>query len=168
MAYGPLNQYLQQVRVISSFVHSMSVMRLIFIQVERAIQECDGAYLAVSTDVHVIEVYNNIIDACSVSVTENSHILCVCLNILVWRGRPSPDYEYPWVLLQMSSRPTCMLSVSLQELVSFRHPHVQNPRLQDDYESKCQMYLESPYDEMVAAHIGYNTLYVNNNMCLQI
>ena len=42
----------------------------------------------------------------------------------------------------------------LQELVSFRHPHVQNPRLQDDYENKCQMYLESPYDEMVAAHIG--------------
>ena len=46
-----------------------------------------------------------------------------------------------------------------QELVSFRHPHVRNPRLQDDYEGKCQMYLESPYDEMVAAHIGYNIIH---------
>jgi hypothetical protein len=46
------------------------------------------------------------------------------------------------------------INFCMQELVSFRHPHVRNPRLQDDYESKCQMYLESPYDEMVAAHIG--------------
>ncbi|XP_064393757.1 PCI domain-containing protein 2-like isoform X2 [Halichondria panicea] len=41
----------------------------------------------------------------------------------------------------------------LAELVSFRHPHVQNPRLQDDFENKCQAYLEPPFDEMVAAHI---------------
>ena len=51
----------------------------------------------------------------------------------------------------------------MQELVSFRHPHVQNPRLQDDYENMCQMYLETPYDEMVAAHIGYT----NYNICSQ-
>lgn len=44
--------------------------------------------------------------------------------------------------------------VLIQELVSFRHPHVRNSRLQEDYERQCQMYLESPYDEMVAAHIG--------------
>lgn len=66
------------------------------------------------------------------------------------------------------------------ELLSFKHPHVANPRLQvscrlhrccEDYcvlgcgligvcafqlanpEEKCQQLLEPPYDEMVAAHL---------------
>ncbi|CAI8028612.1 PCI domain-containing protein 2 [Geodia barretti] len=43
---------------------------------------------------------------------------------------------------------------TLAELVSFRHPHVHSSKLQSpDFESQCQAYLESPYDEMVAAHI---------------
>ncbi|XP_039570028.1 PCI domain-containing protein 2 isoform X2 [Passer montanus] len=40
------------------------------------------------------------------------------------------------------------------ELVSFKHPHVANPRLQlPSPEEKCQQVLESPYDEMFAAHL---------------
>ncbi|MEE6470632.1 hypothetical protein FKM82_009016 [Ascaphus truei] len=40
------------------------------------------------------------------------------------------------------------------ELVSFRHPHVANPRLQlPAPEEKCQQVLEPPYDEMFAAHL---------------
>ncbi|XP_035249167.1 PCI domain-containing protein 2 [Anguilla rostrata] len=40
------------------------------------------------------------------------------------------------------------------ELMSFRHPHVANPRLQlSSPEEKCQQVLEPPYDEMVAAHL---------------
>ena len=45
--------------------------------------------------------------------------------------------------------------ICIQELVSFQRPHVQNLRLQDEFENKCQMYLEPPYDEMIAARIGY-------------
>ena len=42
----------------------------------------------------------------------------------------------------------------LAELVSFRHPNVHSPKLQtSDFEVQCQQYLESPYDEMIAAHI---------------
>ncbi|OXB63957.1 UNVERIFIED_CONTAM: hypothetical protein H355_014927 [Colinus virginianus] len=40
------------------------------------------------------------------------------------------------------------------ELVSFKHPHVANPRLQlPSPEEKCQQVLEPPYDEMFAAHL---------------
>ncbi|NP_001187326.1 PCI domain-containing protein 2 [Ictalurus punctatus] len=40
------------------------------------------------------------------------------------------------------------------ELLSFKHPHVANPRLQlSNPEDKCQHVLEPPYDEMVAAHL---------------
>ncbi|KAM6892575.1 LOW QUALITY PROTEIN: PCI domain-containing protein 2 [Xenentodon cancila] len=40
------------------------------------------------------------------------------------------------------------------ELLSFKHPHVANPRLQlVSPEEKCQQVLEPPYDEMVAAHL---------------
>ncbi|KAK0149613.1 PCI domain-containing protein 2 [Merluccius polli] len=40
------------------------------------------------------------------------------------------------------------------ELLSFKHPHVANPRLQlANPEDKCQQVLEPPYDEMVAAHL---------------
>ncbi|KAG8137537.1 hypothetical protein E2320_004771 [Naja naja] len=40
------------------------------------------------------------------------------------------------------------------ELVSFKHPHVANPRLQlSSPEEKCQQVLEPPYDEMFAAHL---------------
>ena len=86
---------------------------LMTLQVERAIQECDGAFLAVSRHgPSRIHLYSDLI------------FPCTCIH-------------------------------TMQELVSFRHPHVQNPRLQEDYENKCGMYLESPYDEMVAAHIGY-------------
>uniref|UniRef100_A0A3Q3IGY8 PCI domain-containing protein 2 n=1 Tax=Monopterus albus TaxID=43700 RepID=A0A3Q3IGY8_MONAL len=42
------------------------------------------------------------------------------------------------------------------ELLSFKHPHVANPRLQlASPEEKCQQLLEPPYDEMVAAHLRY-------------
>nr|XP_048711803.1 PCI domain-containing protein 2 isoform X9 [Caretta caretta] len=41
------------------------------------------------------------------------------------------------------------------ELVSFKHPHVANPRLQlPSPEDKCQQVLEPPYDEMFAAHLS--------------
>lgn len=40
------------------------------------------------------------------------------------------------------------------ELLSFKHPHVANPRLQlQSPEEKCQQVLEPPYDEMTAAHL---------------
>ncbi|KAM4701427.1 PCI domain-containing protein 2 [Discoglossus pictus] len=40
------------------------------------------------------------------------------------------------------------------DLVSFRHPHVANARLQlSAPEEKCQQVLEPPYDEMFAAHL---------------
>ncbi|NP_001007382.1 PCI domain-containing protein 2 [Danio rerio] len=40
------------------------------------------------------------------------------------------------------------------EMMSFKHPHVANPRLQlSSPEEKCQQLLEPPYDEMVAAHL---------------
>ncbi|XP_056320185.1 PCI domain-containing protein 2 [Danio aesculapii] len=40
------------------------------------------------------------------------------------------------------------------EMLSFKHPHVANPRLQlPSPEEKCQQLLEPPYDEMVAAHL---------------
>ncbi|NXY47744.1 PCID2 protein, partial [Ceuthmochares aereus] len=40
------------------------------------------------------------------------------------------------------------------ELVSFKHPHVANPRLQlSSPEEKCEQLLEPPYDEMLAAHL---------------
>uniref|UniRef100_A0A8C4RKT8 PCI domain-containing protein 2 n=1 Tax=Erpetoichthys calabaricus TaxID=27687 RepID=A0A8C4RKT8_ERPCA len=40
------------------------------------------------------------------------------------------------------------------ELLSFKHPHVANPRLQlANPEEKCQQVLEPPHDEMVAAHL---------------
>ncbi|CAJ0952621.1 unnamed protein product [Ranitomeya imitator] len=40
------------------------------------------------------------------------------------------------------------------ELVSFRHAHIANPRLQlSAPEDKCQQMLEPPYDEMFAAHL---------------
>ncbi|XP_045833974.1 PCI domain-containing protein 2 isoform X4 [Meles meles] len=43
---------------------------------------------------------------------------------------------------------------SCAELVSFKHPHVANPRLQTaSPEEKCQQVLEPPYDEMFAAHL---------------
>ncbi|ELK26000.1 PCI domain-containing protein 2 [Myotis davidii] len=43
---------------------------------------------------------------------------------------------------------------SFAELVSFKHPHVANPRLQlASPEEKCQQVLEPPYDEMFAAHL---------------
>ncbi|XP_063809191.1 PCI domain-containing protein 2 isoform X1 [Pseudophryne corroboree] len=43
---------------------------------------------------------------------------------------------------------------SFSDLVSFRHPHIANPRLQlSAPEEKCQQMLEPPYDEMFAAHL---------------
>ncbi|XP_078513805.1 PCI domain-containing protein 2 [Lissotriton helveticus] len=40
------------------------------------------------------------------------------------------------------------------ELVSFKHPHVANPRLQlSNPEYKCQQLLEVPFDEIFAAHL---------------
>ncbi|KAK7484463.1 hypothetical protein BaRGS_00024348 [Batillaria attramentaria] len=39
-------------------------------------------------------------------------------------------------------------------LLSFRHPHVANPRLQlEKPEGPCQRVLDQPYDEIVAAHL---------------
>ncbi|XP_075056142.1 PCI domain-containing protein 2 [Mixophyes fleayi] len=44
--------------------------------------------------------------------------------------------------------------ISFADLVSFRHPHIANPRLQlSAPEEKCQQMLEPPYDEMFAAHL---------------
>ncbi|XP_040192183.1 PCI domain-containing protein 2 isoform X1 [Rana temporaria] len=43
---------------------------------------------------------------------------------------------------------------SCADLVSFRHPHIANPRLQlSSPEDKCQQMLEPSYDEMFAAHL---------------
>lgn len=43
---------------------------------------------------------------------------------------------------------------TFSELLSFKHPHVANPRLQlVNPEEKCQQILEPPYDELVAAHL---------------
>ncbi|KAK7091025.1 PCI domain-containing protein 2-like [Littorina saxatilis] len=40
------------------------------------------------------------------------------------------------------------------ELLSFRHPHVANPRLQlEKPEGPCQRALDQPFDEIVAAHL---------------
>ncbi|XP_044769431.1 PCI domain-containing protein 2 isoform X2 [Neomonachus schauinslandi] len=48
---------------------------------------------------------------------------------------------------------------SCAELVSFKHPHVANPRLQmASPEEKCQQVLEPPYDEMFAAHLSTSFL----------
>jgi hypothetical protein len=42
----------------------------------------------------------------------------------------------------------------LQELLSFQHPHIQNPRLQiQNPESQVQRIFDTPYDELVAAHL---------------
>lgn len=50
------------------------------------------------------------------------------------------------------------------ELLSFRHPHVANPRLQlQSPEEKCQQILEPPYDEMVAAHLRCTYEVANHN-----
>ncbi|KAM9319320.1 PCI domain-containing protein 2 isoform 3-T3 [Gastrophryne carolinensis] len=44
--------------------------------------------------------------------------------------------------------------INCADLVSFRHPHIANPRLQlPSPEDKCQQMLEPPYDEMFAAHL---------------
>ncbi|TRY92754.1 hypothetical protein DNTS_024834 [Danionella cerebrum] len=49
------------------------------------------------------------------------------------------------------------------EMLSFKHPHVANPRLQlSSPEEKCQQLLEPPYDEMLAAHLR-GTLAVANH-----
>lgn len=40
------------------------------------------------------------------------------------------------------------------ELLSFQHPHIQNPRLQiQNPESQVQRIFDTPYDELVAAHL---------------
>ncbi|KAK2153168.1 hypothetical protein LSH36_305g03077 [Paralvinella palmiformis] len=40
------------------------------------------------------------------------------------------------------------------ELLSFRHPHVANPRLQLEHpESQCERWFTQPWDELVAAHL---------------
>lgn len=40
------------------------------------------------------------------------------------------------------------------ELLSFQHPHIQNPRLQvENPESQVQRVFDSPFDEMIAAHL---------------
>ncbi|XP_043092000.1 PCI domain-containing protein 2 [Puntigrus tetrazona] len=47
------------------------------------------------------------------------------------------------------------------EMLSFKHPHVANPRLQlSSPEEKCQQLLEPPYDEMVAAHLRCSTSFL--------
>uniref|UniRef100_A0A8C5CPE3 PCI domain-containing protein 2 n=1 Tax=Gadus morhua TaxID=8049 RepID=A0A8C5CPE3_GADMO len=50
------------------------------------------------------------------------------------------------------------------ELLSFKHPHVANPRLQlPNPEDKCQQVLEPPYDEMVAAHLRCTSAAANHD-----
>ncbi|KAG9492258.1 hypothetical protein GDO78_000659 [Eleutherodactylus coqui] len=51
-------------------------------------------------------------------------------------------------VIEEKNGPTCA------ELISFRHAHIANPRLQlSTPEDKCQQMLEPPYDEMFAAHL---------------
>ncbi|KAF6038915.1 PCID2 [Bugula neritina] len=39
-------------------------------------------------------------------------------------------------------------------LLSFKHPHISNPRLQTKTpEQKCEQILQQPWDEIVAAHV---------------
>lgn len=106
---------------------------------ERAIQESDGALLAVSSTLLYMLV---------MLVSQGLTCKTSCMYNIIW-----DLYLWNYSIQYFHA----------QELVSFRHPHVRNPRLQDDYESKCQMYLESPYDEMVAAHIGYISSYLRND-----
>ena len=42
-----------------------------------------------------------------------------------------------------------------QELLSFKHPHIANPKLQrlENAESQCEQWFDQPYDEMIAAHL---------------
>ncbi|XP_065177712.1 PCI domain-containing protein 2-like [Sycon ciliatum] len=52
----------------------------------------------------------------------------------------------------------------LAELVSYRHPHIQNPRLQlEDAESKCRKWIDQPFDEVVTAHLRLLWAAANNN-----
>ncbi|XP_038051216.1 PCI domain-containing protein 2-like [Patiria miniata] len=41
------------------------------------------------------------------------------------------------------------------ELLSFKHPHIANPKLQrlDNPEGQCEQWFDQPYDEMIAAHL---------------
>ncbi len=49
-----------------------------------------------------------------------------------------------------------MLCVYLQELLSFKHPHVANSRLQIERpESHCERWFQPPWDELIAAHLRY-------------
>ncbi|XP_063967366.1 PCI domain-containing protein 2-like [Lytechinus pictus] len=42
----------------------------------------------------------------------------------------------------------------LADHLSFKHPHIANPRLQlESPEEQCEQWFEPPYDEMVAAHL---------------
>jgi len=44
--------------------------------------------------------------------------------------------------------------LNLAPLLSFKHPHINNPRLQlQNPEQKCEQILRQPWDEIVAAHI---------------
>ncbi|ESO88551.1 hypothetical protein LOTGIDRAFT_219074 [Lottia gigantea] len=44
--------------------------------------------------------------------------------------------------------------IKVSELLSFKHAHVANPRLQlEEPESQCQRFFHPPYDELVSAHL---------------
>ncbi len=142
MAYGTLTHYLVQVSAHGPSIWSYHVLPPLAAQVDNAIQDGDGDLLAVST-------------------SHDDSVLTPSI-----RFRHTAD--------------TCILifSACVQELVSFQHPHVQNQRLQVccpqgiwetmniisvcrsmqvNYEGQCQNF-EPPYDEMIAAHIGYDVL----------
>ncbi|XP_070539019.1 PCI domain-containing protein 2-like [Ptychodera flava] len=52
---------------------------------------------------------------------------------------------------------------SAARLLSFRHPHIANPRLKLEHpEPKCEEWFNQPYDEMVAAHLK-GIWYVSNH-----
>lgn len=57
----------------------------------------------------------------------------------------------------MCLNPTCLSKnnlYNLQELLSFNHVHVYNPRLRiANPEAQCERWFEQPWDEVVAAHL---------------
>ena len=51
----------------------------------------------------------------------------------------------------------------MQELLSFQHIHIQNPRLQIEHpEAQCEEWFDQPWDELVAAHLRLD---INKGTC---
>ena len=52
----------------------------------------------------------------------------------------------------------------MQELLSFQHIHIQNPRLQIEHpEAQCEEWFDQPWDELVAAHLRLD---INKSTCI--